>query len=620
MDTQAQTLKQQADQLWEKGDLDGAISNYQQALDLQPDFFQAHANLGSVYAKTEDFDKALKHYEEAIALQPEIAALYSNTAEILNQAASHEHARQFARKALEKQPDFVPALTNLGNALIGLDEKDAALEVLLRAKQLSPDSYEVYSNLGDCFRLRHDFLKAKENFLKAVELNPDVGIIHYKLSTTYGKLGEYDDYIKSLQTALQLDPSLHLGRSNLIFMLNTRGSCSLDELQKELELWDEIHGKEGREHRFTHTPPDTPKQKLKIGYVSPDFRTHSVSFFFESIIQQHDNSRFEIYCYANVAKPDEVTARLQKHADHWRDISTTPDLETAQLIFDDDIDVLIDLAGHTGWSRLKVFTYKPAPVQATYLGGATSTGLRDMDYWITDEVIHPSDTKEPSTEQKYRLPRCFYSYTPLKESPDVLKESRSSVPTFGSFNDFRKLTERTIELWAAALNASPDAVMLLKHKSLSEDFKQAWILDQFKQHDIEPSRIEFAGHTKNHIEHFDLYNNIDVALDPFPFTGATTTIDTLWMGVPTVTLAGDTMASRYSASFLHAVGLGELIAENKEQYAAIANKLINDKARLTELRRSLRQQMQESELCDGKSLTRALEDFYQYAYDRFTSE
>lgn len=453
--------------------------------------------------------------------------------------------------------------------------------------------------------------------LKAIELNPTIAIVHHKLSIMHGKLGDFSKYIESVRQALRFDKTLHLSRSNMLFMLNTRGTLSLDETHKEFLLWDEVHGEEGRANSFNHTRPDTEKPKLRIGYVSPDFREHSVSFFFESIIKNHDKSKFEIYCYANVAKPDAVTKRLKKYADQWRDISVMPDDEVAQKIYNDKIDVLVDLAGHTGWTRLKAFTYKPAPVQATYLGGATTTGLRAMDYWITDDIIHPENTPEPSSEEKYRLPRCFYSYTPLDNTPDVLPQSRAKQPTFGSFNDFRKLTERTIEMWSAVLNSIPEAVMLLKHRSLQEAEKQAWVLQQFKQNNVDTSRIHFAGHTKNHIEHFDQYNNIHVALDPFPFTGATTTIDTLWMGVPTVTLAGNNMASRYSASFLHAVGLDDLITNSLEDYVAVAKKLITDKVRLTQLRKTLRETMKNSELCDGAGLTKALETFYQDAYSKF---
>ena len=617
--TNAQALKDNADTAWEQGNLQTAIELYKQALELQPDFFQAHANIGSVYAMQKDFSNALLHYKQAIELQPEIAALYSNTADIHNEARQFSEAEYFSREALKYDANYIPAINNLCIALRQQDKTDQAIEILNKTLPLAPGVPELWVNMGDCYSRKKEYQEAVKYFTKATEINPRVAQVYHKLAIATEKMGQYETLIEYLHKSLTLIPTLKQTHSKYLFFLNTRGTMSTADTYKEFLKWDEIQGEHGRANKFTHTKPASAPQKLRIGYVSPDFRQHSVSFFFQPIISNHDKSKFEIYCYANVPKPDEVTARLQKHADKWYDIFDATEQEVAQLIYDDKIDILVDLAGHTGYNQLQAFTYKPAPVQATYLGGATTSGLRDMDYWITDAIIHPDNTQEPSTEEKYRLPRCFYSYKPPENAPDIQTESRATDPTFASFNDYRKLTEQTIMMWSKVLTAVPQAVMLLKHRSLEHEDRQAWIREKFRQHKIDDSRISFGGHTSNHAEHLEQYNSIDVALDPFPFTGATTTIDTMWMGVPTVTLAGDSMASRYSASFLHTVGLDDLVTDNIDDYVKVAAKLIHDNARLKDLRKNLRHTMQHSELCDGVGLTKALEDFYQQAYTQYLS-
>jgi predicted O-linked N-acetylglucosamine transferase (SPINDLY family) len=358
-----------------------------------------------------------------------------------------------------------------------------------------------------------------------------------------------------------------------------------------------------------------------LGYVSSDLRAHAVACFFEPLVTAHDSTKFEIFCYdTNVRQTDVITERLRGAVEHWRSVGGKSDEELAKIIHEDEIDVLVDLSGHTAGNRLKAFTYRPALVQATYLGFFAATGLESMDYWITDEVLHPQDTPEKTVERIYRLHRCWVSYKPPAEAPMVAPcPSTDDKVILGSFSNLSKLTDEVIDTWSKLLRELPGSHLLVMAKPLGNPKTRQLFVERFEQRGILADRllIHKGAPTK---EYLATYAKVDIVLDPFPRTGGTTTAEALWMGVPVVTLAGPCYAGRLSASKLVAVGLDDLITSSREDYIKKVVSLAHDPDRRAELRVNLRDTMARSPLCDGEGLARTMETAYETMWHRAFSD
>ena len=336
------------------------------------------------------------------------------------------------------------------------------------------------------------------------------------------------------------------------------------------------------------------------------------------MLASHTHERFEIFCYSDVLAPDNVTERLQGYADRWHNIADMQDEEVAELVLKDGIDILVDLAGHTGNNRMLLFARKPAPVQVSWLGYPNTTGLSTMDYRFVDPYTDPHGLTDPFyTEKLLRLPESFLCYLPDENSPDVgyLPETVSGHITFGSFNIFTKMTEEVLALWADILKNIPNARLLLKTKSFSDKQICAKVMKIFSQKGIYSERVELLGHQEHFLKHLSLYNRIDIGLDTFPYNGTTTTCEALWMGVPVITLAGNNHASRVGVSLLTNTGLEDLIAKTHDEYVDIAVNLAADTRRLQKLRRNLRPMMKNSPLTDAKRFTDNLENSYRHMWE-----
>jgi predicted O-linked N-acetylglucosamine transferase (SPINDLY family) len=355
---------------------------------------------------------------------------------------------------------------------------------------------------------------------------------------------------------------------------------------------------------------------LRIGYVSADFRIHVASFFTAPLLSQHDHRQFEIFCYANVAHPDELTDRLRSCADGWRSIVALSDQQVADLVRSDQIDILVDLAMHTAGNRLLVFARKPAPVQVTWLAYPGTTGLSAIDYRLTDPYFDPPRLFDDCySEESFRLPDTFWCYSPLAETPPVnaLPALQNGSITFGCLNHFCKINDGVLALWAQVLQAVPQSrLLLLTPRGQARER----VLAKLAPAGIAASRLEFADRQPRR-EYLQQYQRIDLALDPFPCNGGTTTLDAFWMGVPTVTLVGKTVVGRAGWSQLCNLGLQELAAQTPEQYVARAAQLAGDLPRLQELRATLRQRMQQSPLMDAPRFARGVEQAYREMWRRW---
>jgi len=597
------------------GRLDEVEGLCHQILAHRPEQPDAVLYLARVLHERGDSAAALQAVEQALAASPAYAALHNSRGMLLHALQRTEQARAAFLDALRCQPDYLDACFNL--VAVGcLDESETCFR---RAMAAQPGQWQGYGGYGVMLLRHKQYSRAARWLREALRLQPDEARLWERLGLALRNLGQFAEAEAAYRRALQLRPDFAAAHSALLSMLGYHVLASPAQLLAEHQAWDRRHGGGDRRlQTFIHTPRVGARRRLRIGYVSPDFYHHAVSYFIEPLLEYHDRSEVEVFCYAEVHNPDAVTARLRARADVWRSTVGLDDEAAAQLIHEDGIDVLVDLAGHSHAerSRIRVFTYKPAPVQATYLGYFSTTGLQAMDYWISDTVTHPAATTEAAVERIYRLPRCCVSYRPPEDAPPVAERPATGDEiTFGCFNDLTKIGDLAIECWRRILQALPHARLVLKAGQLADPSVREAIEARFSTHGVAASRLSLLSHTPSQREHLALHQDIDIALDTAPRTGVTTTADALWMGVPVVTLAGERFIERLGASLLSSIGLESLIADSPAAYVEKALALAADEARRRQLRRQLRPRMQASPLCDGRDLARNLERAYRDMWD-----
>jgi len=519
--------------------------------------------------------EAIANYREAVAAAPARADYHYALAATLKQARRVDEAIAAYRAGLDLKPDDARMRVDLGLALMDRGRLEEAQAEIEQATRAAPELPEAHHNLG----------------------------------LVYHQLGRLDDAINEIRIAHELVPG-HTGiHSNLLFMLNYSERYAPAEVLAEHRRFGDLHV----QPVASPQPDPAWPRRLRIGYVSPDFRSHVVASFMLPLLAKHDRARVELFAYYTYAEVDEVTTAISELADHWLECADLSDAELADRIRADRIDILVDLAGHTVHNRLKVFALRPAPVQVTYLGYPNTTGLASIDYRVTDaKADPPGEAEGQSVEKLVRLPRTFLCYRP---GPDILDArpppaTNSGHVTFGCFNNFHKLSDAFFGAAARVLAAVPRSRLLLKSKALGTQSVAQRVRDRFAGAGIDPSRLELIGWEPSPESHLAVYLRVDIALDSFPYNGTTTTCEALWMGVPVVALRGDRHAGRVGASLLETVGLEELVARDGEEYVAIAARLAGDLPRLAQLRSTMRERMRASPLMDERGFARELEDCY----------
>jgi predicted O-linked N-acetylglucosamine transferase (SPINDLY family) len=598
-----------------------AIIAYAHALRIKPNHASATTNLAVAYSHLgvalmdqRKYDAAAAAFAEALALNPGAAETHYNLGNVRKHQDKLDDAAASYCQALAINPNLAEAQSNLGNTLAELGRFDEAIAAHTRAIALRADSAEMRYNLGNVLKDQGKLAAAVDAYKQALRLDPDHAGANANLGIALMSQGRLDDAIDAYSKAIALKPDDADTFSNLLFCRNYDGSLTPSQLLAAHCEWDERYGARPPRPGGGHTNDRTPERRLKIGYVSPDFRTHSVAYFLAPLFEAHDHNAIEVFCYADVIRPDAVTAHLRGLADHWLEIVGMPDDALADRIRADGIDILVDLAGHTAHNRLRVFARKPAPVQVTYLGYSNTTGLRTIDYRFVDDITDPPGAADAcAAEILLRLPGGFLCYgappdTPQPVPPPCLK---TGAITFGSFNNPAKVSAATFDVWARLLAQLPNARLLLKGKPFADDTTRAMFLARLAERDIEQERVQLVGWVPSISAHLALYEQIDIALDPFPYNGTTTTCEALWMAVPVVTLQGDRHSARVGASLLTQAGMTDWIAKSVDEYVQIALGLAADPAKLLELRRGLRQRLAASRLCDGNAFARKFENAYR---------
>lgn len=574
----------------------------------QPDNIQIDRALGELLRRLQRPTEAMKHLEKAIIGGFDDPDTFNQLARAQVQAGQEAAAQATLERATVLHPLNPTAWRKLGHFFFERGAREAAAENAFQ-KAVALDPADAYSrfNLGVLHRTRHDYLGALRWFEEAHAVAPGDPELILALAQTQGQLGQVQDALAALtriETWLTQSSARH---STALFTRLQIDSDRKRVYQAHLkfgEAWADVK---------PLTPPRRPAAQagpIRIGYVSGDFRRHVIADFIEPVLTHHDRSAFEVFLYSTALNRDAVSDRIAAQG-HWRDISRLNDPSAAQRIAEDNIDILIDLSGHTARNRLPVFALKPAPIQVSWLGYPGTTGLAQMDYRLSDARLAGPQTQSYIREKLFLLREASATYRPLPAiplSPPPMLEA--GYPTFGSTNAISKITADVVALWSQVLNAVPGSRLKLKAHGLGDPAHQAWMSARFSAAGLDPVRLAFED-ASPHDEYLRAYSSIDILLDPFPYTGGTTTRGALWMGVPVITLEGEAMHERVSAAMLRTLDLGDCIASSPQDYVEAAVRLTSDPDRLAALRPTLRPRLLKTNLFDNAQATRALEEAFR---------
>ncbi len=563
------------------GRADDARLLFESAVARAPDHFEALNALGNVLLQQSRPKEALEFFARAVACGGHWAMPHYNLGTARLMSGDGAGAVAPLRRAIELEPKFAPALENLAAALVATGQSEEAERVLERALEIAPQPVTL-NNIG--------FIRKSQ--------------------------GRLDEAIAAFRRAAELDPANPSMGDNVLLTMNYHEGLDAQTIFQEHLRWADRHAKSLYAGIQPHTNDRSPDRKLRVGYVSPDFKLHPVGLFIAPVIRGHDREWFDVLCYSDVAPADVLTEHFRKEATNFRELGGASDEALATLIREDRIDILVDLAGHTARNRMLTFARKPAPVQVSWMGYVTTTGLATMDYGLSDQYLDPPGRHEAfRTETLVRLPRSYVCYKPLFDCPAVgaLPASRNGLVTFACMNSFSKVTRQALVAWGRILRRVPGARLVL-HSDRSSHLHS--IQGKLTELGLDPARVEFVA--KRPLDaYFAAHNEFDIALDPFPHNGGTTTCDALYMGVPVVTLVGEHAVNRAGLSLLATVGLDELAAESIDGYVELATSLAHDLPRLAELRRTLRPRMQASPLMDAAGFVRDLEAAYRWMWRRW---
>ena len=598
----------------DRGSLAPAARCYESAITLQPTLFSAHNNIGTVHQTLGDLAASIHHYRSAIAISPGNAQAHFNLATSLQRQGQFTDAVKSYETSVSLNPGDADMLSSLGTALQAQGKLSAAAEKYRTAIALDSKHVDAHCNLAALLHRQGELATALAGYRKALALAPGSAFVQRNLGCVLQEMGRHDEAIDSLEAALAAEPGYTDARNTLLFTLNYHPDKAAEDIYSvyhrlnravdvpRLDSW--------REHVNSKDLP----RRLKIGYVSPDLRNHSVRHFLEPLLANHDRSAFELFAYAELSLGDATTVRYRSYIDHWVPSKGLSDLALAERIRADQIDILIDLAGHTTDNRLGAFAYKPAPVSLSWLGFGYTTGLSTIDYFLTDETSAPADSEPLFSEQLWRLAPPAFAYRPAEGMGEVsaLPASERGYVTLGTLTRAVRVNHHTIRVWSQILQRVPGSRLVIDSQSYRDASMCASLVDKFAAHGIAPERLQIGFHSPP----WDVLRGIDIGLDCFPHNSGTTLFETLYMGLPYVTLAGRPSVGRLGSSILVGMGHPEWIAQTEDEYVEIAVKLASDLPRLAALRASLRGEMRASALMDEASFARKVEAAYREMFAR----
>ncbi len=568
----------------QNGRISDAITHLRSLLTTHGNDAVLHHSIGLLQFQTGALDQALFHFDKARHLDDGRADMHSDYATALNMSGRADEAVEPFRRAVELDVRSFPAQLGLSSALIGTFDFDGAVESATVARDLSRQRPEGWVNL--CLALLRS--------------------------------GRVTQAVSTLREALEVMPDQPLLLTNLCAALNCTSDVSpQDVFDKHQQLGRALTAAYGGGIRSFNNDP-SPDRPLNVAYLSSDFREGAIASLMEPVLANHDRSRIRSFCYSSNGQPDAVTQRLRSLAFVWRDTSRASEAQIVQQMNADRIDIVVDLAGHTPGSRIGVLAMRAAPVQVAWLGYPNTTGMKSVGYHLADAVTAPDAAQSLFTEKLVRLPGCFLCFAPSASAPAIEPAGNDTV-TFGSFNPLYKVSDSTFETWAAILRGLPGSRLVLKNAFFADQAAAARIRARFDGLGVTGDRVECLPKTTSHAEHLAAYNAIDIALDTFPCNGAATTLEALDMGVPVVTLTGETFGGRIGTSILKTLGMDSFAAPTTGDYIRIATELARDKSQRASLRTGLRARLRTSPLCDGPAFTRSLEAAYREMWKGWTT-
>jgi predicted O-linked N-acetylglucosamine transferase (SPINDLY family) len=591
--------------------LEEAVESCRRAIAIKPDSADAHYNLGLVLKNQGLLDDAIRCYRTALALNPVFAEAYNDLGLALKEQGKLEEAAESCRHALTLKPGHAEAYRNLGLIFQEQGKQDVAVEYYLKAISIEPNSALAHNNLACSLQKQGKLDAAIDRYRQALSLEPDSVEIHNNFGSALQLQGNLDEAIEYFHKALLLEPGCIEARSNLLFVLSYHAGHGAAEYLEEALLYGKTLGASARPYAAWKTGQDSPDvQPLRIGLVSGDLRNHPAGFFLESILQHLDPARVELVAYPTQSLEDDLTARIKPRFAAWHSLVGLNDEAAAKRIHEDGIHVLIDLAGHTAHNRLPVFAWKPAPVQVTWLGYFASTGVAEIDYLLADSVSVPAAEQARFTEKIWYLPDTRLCFTPPAENPglaaNTLPALRNGYITFGCFQNLTKINDAVLAAWGRIFQALPNARLRLQNKQLNSHAMRNAILQRLHRVGIATSRVMVHGQSPREA-YLAAHAEVDIILDTFPYPGGTTTCEALWMGVPTLTLAGDSLIERQGAGMLSCAGLLDWVARDTDDYVGLALRHAADLDGLAKLRLGLRQKVLASPLFDAPRFAANLE-------------
>jgi protein O-GlcNAc transferase len=615
MPTSSETLALAVDQ-HQAGRLQNAERMYREILAAEPNHAVALHHLGLAVYQLGERAVGTEYIQRALHLRPDFVEAYYDLGLALHEQGRLGEAVASYRRAVELRPAFAEAHSNLGNVFQAQGKLNEAIACYRQALAIRPNLAESYNNLGLALQDGGDVEAALKCYQRALEIKPDYPEAFINLGNACKCQAKLEDAVACYRRALELQPGHAIAHDNLLYTLSFCPGYDAAAIGEEHRRWNERWARPLCPSPRAHPNDRAPARRLKIGYVSPDFKDHAQANFQLPLFTAHDHGQFEIICYADVRCPDRITARLQGTADAWRNIVGLSDERVAEMVRADGIDILVDLTMHMERNRLLVFARKPAPVQVTWLAYPGTTGLTAIDYRLTDPWLDPPGLFEPCySEESVRLADTFWCYDPLTTEPAVnaLPAAEKGYVTFGSLNNFCKVNAGVLKLWARVLKGVERSHLVLL---APEGQCRAWVLGCFQEAGIVADRIEFVGRQSRQA-YLEEYQRIDLGLDTLPYNGHTTSLDALWMGVPVVTSVGQTVVGRAGLSQLTNVGLCELIAQDGDEFVRVAVELASDLGRLRQLRGELRGRMERSPLMDAPRFARSIEAAYRTMWQRW---
>jgi predicted O-linked N-acetylglucosamine transferase (SPINDLY family) len=596
------------------GRIDGAIESIRKAISLNSANSDYHTNLGNALRRKQLNEEAVACYKESLRLSPNVPEAHSNLGNALVELGRIDEAIVAQQQAISLRPDFALAHANLGNALRLKGHLSESIAAQRKAIQLLPGLPELRTNLALTLSENGQLDESIDEFEESLRLKPNQPSGQSNFGSRLMKTGQIERAVVCFETAAKLAPNDAAIGSNLVFALNFDRRASAAEILARHRQWAARITPERPALFHAADYVRNPDRKLRIGYVSAYLWDHVIARNMLPLFRNRNKAEFETICYASVTKPDVITSEVRSFCDTWRDIATIPDEAAARIIAQDRIDILVDLTLHLPRGRLLIFGDKPAPIQITFAGYPGTTGMKQIDYRLTDPYLDPPGETDPFyCEKSIRLPHSFWCY-----DPDAMNSSAgfdvSPLPaqsngfiTFGCLNSFHKVNADCLKLWARTMATVPKSRMIL----LAPPGKtRDWVKQQFRSEGVEPDRVDFVGR-QSHADYLHTYDGIDIGLDSFPYNGHTTSLDSAWMGAPVVTLVGSTVVGRAGLSQLSNLNLAELAARSDEEFIRIVKSLASDIRALAKLRAGLRQRMLQSPVTDCKAFAEAIEIIYR---------